>query len=147
LSVPTEIAEFGRRHHEFVAREAQVLGVSTDTHYVHLAWRRQHPELRELPYPMLADVKRELASALGIVHKEEDVPLRTTFIVDAEGSTPFVGVSDLSAGRRSTRCSRVLDALKSCPLCPCEWRKASPRSREPAPQRSGWRAIRTASSG
>ncbi len=58
-----------------------MLGVSTDTHYVHLAWRRQHPELRELPYPMLADIKRELASALGIVHKEEDVPLRATFIV------------------------------------------------------------------
>jgi alkyl hydroperoxide reductase subunit AhpC len=54
-----------------VAREAQVLGVSTDTHYVHLAWRRQHPELRELPYPMLADIKRELASALGIVHKKK----------------------------------------------------------------------------
>src|SRR5215469_15007840 len=61
---PTEIAEFGRRHPDFVQRGAQVLGASTDTHYVHLAWREQHPDLRELPFPMLADTKRELAVAL-----------------------------------------------------------------------------------
>jgi len=147
LSVPTEITEFGRRHHEFVAREAQVLGVSTETHYVHLAWRRQHPELRELPYPMLADIKRELASALGIVHKEEDVPLRATFIVDAEGSTPFVGVNDLSAGRRSTRCCACSMRSRAVSSARANSARASPRSREPAPQRSGWRAIPTASSG
>ena len=52
---PTEIAEFGRRSGEFAKRGAQVLGFSTDTHYVHLAWRRTHPDLRDLPIPMLAD--------------------------------------------------------------------------------------------
>src|SRR5688572_2942355 len=64
---PTEIAEFGRRDGDFKKRGAQVLGMSTDTHYVHSAWRREHPALRELPFPMLADTKRDLAQALGIL--------------------------------------------------------------------------------
>src|ERR1700728_3984768 len=50
---PTEIAEFGRRNPEFVERDGQVLGLSTDTHYVHLAWRNSHPDLKNLPFPML----------------------------------------------------------------------------------------------
>src|SRR5215468_10256613 len=72
---PTEIAEFGRRHRDFADRDAQVLGASTDTHYVHLAWRKDHEDLRALPFPMLADTKRELAQALGILHKQDGVPL------------------------------------------------------------------------
>ena len=50
---PTEIAEFGKRHDDFRDRDAQVLGMSTDTHFVHLAWRRDKEELRSLPFPML----------------------------------------------------------------------------------------------
>ena len=52
---PTEIAEFGRRHEDFADRDAQLLGASTDTHFVHLNWRKHHPDLKDLPYPMLAD--------------------------------------------------------------------------------------------
>ncbi|HKX29997.1 MAG TPA: redoxin domain-containing protein, partial [Blastocatellia bacterium] len=70
---PTEIAEFGKRNRDFTDREAQVLGVSTDTHFVHLAWRNNHPDLKELPYPMVADTKRELSAALGILHKDAGV--------------------------------------------------------------------------
>ena len=66
---PTELAAFGARQADFAEREAQLLGVSGDTHYVHLAWRREHPDLHDLPYPMLADTKRELATALGILHR------------------------------------------------------------------------------
>ena len=68
---PTEIAEFGKRNKDFADRDAQVLGASTDTHFVHLAWRNQHPDLKNLPYPMLADTKRELSTALGVLHKGE----------------------------------------------------------------------------
>src|SRR5438552_15090235 len=123
---PTEIAEFGRRHPDFAKRGAEVLGVSTDTHYVHLAWRRQNPELRGLPYPMLADVKRELASALGVLHKQEGVPLRATFIVDPEGTIRFASVNDLSVGRSVDEALRVLDALQTDELCPCNWKKGEP---------------------
>jgi lipoyl-dependent peroxiredoxin subunit C len=118
---PTEIAEFGRRAADFAARDAQVLGASTDTHYVHLAWRREHPALRELPFPMLADTKRELSTALGILHKEDGVPLRATFIVDPDGVIRWVSVNDLSVGRNVDEVVRVLDALQTDELTPCNW--------------------------
>ena len=120
---PTEIAEFGKRYRDFVDREAQVLGASTDTHFVHLAWRNQHPDLKSLPYPMLADTKRELATALGILDKKEGVALRATFIVDPEGIIRWVSVNDLSVGRNVDETLRVLDALQTDELCPCNWRK------------------------
>jgi alkyl hydroperoxide reductase subunit AhpC len=120
---PTEIAEFGKRNKDFVDRDAQVLGASTDTHFVHLAWRDNHPDLKSLPYPMLADTKRELSSALGILHKVEGVALRATFIVDPEGVIRWVTVNDLSVGRNVAETLRVLDALQTDELCPCNWKK------------------------
>src|SRR5262245_35561524 len=78
---PTEIAEIGRRAGEFHARGAEVLGVSTDSHYVHLAWRQQERALAGLPIAMLADTRRELSSALGILARDEGVALRATFLV------------------------------------------------------------------
>lgn len=118
---PTEIAEFGRRARDFEKRDAQVLGASTDTHYVHLAWREHHPALRELPFPMLADTKRELSHALGILHKEEGVALRATFIVDPQGVIRWAQVNDLSVGRNVDEVLRVLEALQTGGLTPCNW--------------------------
>jgi lipoyl-dependent peroxiredoxin subunit C len=120
---PTEIAEFGQRNKDFVDRDAQVLGASTDTHFVHLAWRNNHSDLKSLPYPMLADTKRELSSALGILHREEGVALRATYIVDPEGVIRWVTVNDLSVGRNVDETLRVLDALQTDELCPCNWER------------------------
>ena len=120
---PTEIAEFGKRNADFADRDAQILGASTDSHYVHLAWRNHHADLKQLPFPMLADTKRELATALGILHKQEGVALRATFIVDPEGIIRFVSVNDLSVGRNVDEVLRVLDALQTDELCPCNWTK------------------------
>src|SRR5215471_12256181 len=86
---PTEIAAFGKLNREFTDRDAVVYGASTDSEFVHLAWRRQHPDLKNLPFPMLADIKRELAGAFGILDKREGVALRATFIVDPEGVIRF----------------------------------------------------------
>lgn len=120
---PTEIAEFGKRNGDFTDRDAQVLGVSTDTHFVHLAWRNQNADLKALPYPMLADTKRELSTALGILHKEDGVALRATFIVDPDGVIRWVNVNDLSVGRNVDEALRVLDALQTDELCPCNWKQ------------------------
>ena len=120
---PTEIAEFGKRNEDFLDRDAQVLGASTDTHFVHLAWRNNHEDLRDLPFPMLADTKRELSEALGILHKQEGVALRATFIVDPDGIIRWVNVNDLSVGRNVDDTLRVLDALQTDELCPCNWQK------------------------
>ena len=123
---PTEIAEFGRREADFRDRDAQVLGASTDTHFVHLAWRNGHEDLRDLPFPMLADTRRELSQALGILHKQDGVALRATFIVDPEGVIRWASVNDLSVGRNVDEVVRVLDALQTDELCPCNWKKGEP---------------------
>ncbi|MBK7828131.1 peroxiredoxin [Nannocystis sp.] len=120
---PTEIAAFGRQAGEFADRGAQLLGASTDTHFVHLAWRNHHPDLRELAIPMLADTKRELSTALGILHRTDGVPLRATFIVDPQGVIRWVSVHDLQVGRNVAEVLRTLDALQTDELCPCDWQK------------------------
>ncbi len=119
---PTEIAEFGRRNAEFRERDAQVLGLSCDSQYVHLAWRQNHADLRNLPYPMLADLRRELCGALGILHKQEGIPLRATFLVDPQGVIRYASVHDLSVGRNVDEVLRTLDALQTDELCPCNWK-------------------------
>jgi lipoyl-dependent peroxiredoxin subunit C len=120
---PTEIAAFGKLNGEFNDRDAVVYGVSTDSEFVHLAWRQNHADLKSLPFAMLADIKRELSTALGILDKQEGVALRATFIVDPEGVIRFVSVNDLSVGRNPQEVLRVLDALQTDELCPCNWQK------------------------
>ena len=120
---PTEIAEFGKRNKDFADRDAQVLGASTDSHFVHLAWRNNHADLKNLPFPMLADTKRELTTALGILHKQDGVALRATFIIDPEGIIRWASVNDLSVGRNVSEVLRTLDGLQTDELCPCNWEK------------------------
>jgi alkyl hydroperoxide reductase subunit AhpC len=120
---PTEIAAFGKLDKEFKARDAQVFGVSIDSEFVHLAWRKEKEELRNLPFPMLSDIKRELSGALGILDAEAGVAQRATYIVDPDGVIRFVYVTDLSVGRNPAEVLRVLDALQTDELCPCNWQK------------------------
>lgn len=120
---PTEIAAFGELVEEFSDRDTQVLGGSTDSEFVHWAWRKHQAELTDLPFPLLADVKRELTSALGILDKAEGVAQRATFIVDPDGIVRHISVNDLNVGRNPKETLRVLDALQTDELCPCNWSK------------------------
>jgi peroxiredoxin (alkyl hydroperoxide reductase subunit C) len=120
---PTEIAAFGKLNKEFADRDAQLLGGSTDSEFVHHAWRTHHEDLRNLPFPMLADLKHELCKALGILDPKAGVAQRATYIVDPEGIIRFAYVTDLSVGRNPEEVLRVLDALQTDELCPCNWKK------------------------
>jgi len=120
---PTEIAAFGKVNQDFLDRDAQILGASIDSEYVHLAWRNNHPDLKTLPYPMLSDIKRDLSEQLGILDTKAGVSQRATFIVDPENVIRFVYVTDLSVGRNPQEVLRVLDALQTDELCPCNWQK------------------------
>jgi lipoyl-dependent peroxiredoxin subunit C len=120
---PTEIAAFGKLDKQFKERDAQILGGSTDSEFVHLAWRNNHEDLRDLPFPMLADIKRELTTALGILDPKEGVAQRATYVVDPDGIIRFVSVNDLAVGRNPEEVLRVLDALQTDELCPCNWQK------------------------
>lgn len=120
---PTEIAAFGKLNGEFADRDCQILGGSIDNEYVHAAWRTHHPDLKDLPFPMLSDIKRELCNQLGILDEKEGVAHRATFIVDPENIIRFIYVTDLSVGRNPQEVLRVLDALQTDELCPCNWQK------------------------
>jgi len=120
---PTEIAAFGKLNKDFADRDAVVLGASVDSEFVHLAWRENHPDLKDLPFPMLADIKRELSAALGILDPNAGVSQRAVYIVDPDNVIRFVMVTDLSVGRNTQEVLRVLDALQTDELCPCNWNK------------------------
>ena len=120
---PTEIAAFGELNPEFVSRDAQLLGASIDSEFVHLAWRNDQPSLKNLPFPMLSDIKRDLSEQLGILDLKAGVSQRATFIVDPENVIRFVYVTDLSVGRDPQEVLRVLDALQNGGLTPCGWHK------------------------
>jgi len=119
---PTEIAEFGRKNGEFADRDTQVLGASVDSEFVHLAWRKDHKDLMGLPFPMLADVRKDLSAGLGVLD-EEGVAKRATFIVDPQGVIRFSSVTDMNVGRNVNEVVRVLDALQTDELCPCNWQR------------------------
>ncbi len=120
---PTEIAAFGKLNKQFADRDTQVLGASVDSEFVHLAWRQNHNDLKDLPFPMLADIKRELSASLGIIDPAAGVSQRAVYIVDPENVIRFVMVTDLSVGRNPEEVIRVLDALQTDELCPCNWHK------------------------
>jgi peroxiredoxin (alkyl hydroperoxide reductase subunit C) len=119
---PTEIIGFGALHDDFKERDAQLIGASTDSEFAHLAWRKSREDLGKSPYPWLADIKKELTRALGILD-EEGVAKRATFIVDPAGLIRFVEVTDMNVGRNPQETLRVLDALQTDELCPCNWQQ------------------------
>lgn len=120
---PTEIAEFNKNFQEFADRDAQLIGASTDSEFVHLAWRNNHADLKGLKFPMLADTSKSLAEDLGILSADEKVAYRVTYIIDPDNIIRWVCVNDLSVGRNVNEVLRVLDALQTDELCPCNWKK------------------------
>ncbi len=120
---PTEIAEFNKHVDDFRDRDTRLIGASTDSEFVHLAWRKNHEDLRDLQFPMLADTSKSLAEELGILEGNEKVAYRATFIIDPQGIIRWVSVYDLNVGRNVKEVIRVLDALQTDELCPCNWEK------------------------
>ena len=120
---PTEIVGFNEVEREFRDRDAALLGLSIDSEFVHVAWRQSRADLGKVSFPWLSDIKRELSAALGILDKEAGVALRATFIVDPQGVIRFASVNDLNVGRNPREVLRVLDALQTDELCPCNWQK------------------------
>jgi peroxiredoxin (alkyl hydroperoxide reductase subunit C) len=120
---PTELVEFNNMHGDFEARSAKVYGGSTDSEFVHLAWRNSDPQLGELKYPLLSDIRRDLSMSLGILERTEGICYRATFIVDPEGVIRHASINDLSVGRNPAEILRTLDALQAGGLCGCGWKK------------------------
>ncbi|NUQ78773.1 MAG: redoxin domain-containing protein [Polyangiaceae bacterium] len=108
---PPELFDFGRRYGELIDRGADVLAASTDAPYIHLAWRKEHPALYGLPFPTLADFRRELARRLGVVSKHDGSPLRATFLIDPDRTIRWACAYDHSIERSANDVLRVLDGI------------------------------------
>ena len=120
---PTEITGFGKLNSEFLDRDAVLIGASTDSEFVHAAWRKHHTDLATLTFPWLSDIKKELSQNLGILDNASGVANRTTFIVDQDNIIRYVEMTDMSVGRNPQETLRILDALQTDELCPCNWQK------------------------
>ena len=116
---PSEIAEFARLNKDFADRDTVVLGGSTDNEFVKLAWRRDHADLNKLPIWSFADNGGKFARDLGILDADAGVALRATFVVDPFNVVQHVYVTNLNVGRAPADTLRVLDALQTDELCPC----------------------------
>ena len=116
---PTEIVEFAKISKDFEDRDCVVLGGGADNEFCKLAWRREHKDLSGLNQWSFADNGGVFASALGILDRKAKVPLRATFIVDPHNVIQHVSVNSLSVGRNPKETLRILDALQTDDLCPC----------------------------
>lgn len=116
---PTEIAAFAKLNKDFAERDAIVLGGSTDNEFVKLAWRREHKDLHKLTQWQFADPTGSLVDQLGVRDATEGVALRATFIIDPHNVIQHVSVNNLNVGRNPEEVLRILDALQTDELCPC----------------------------
>lgn len=116
---PTEIVAFAELNDDFDARDAVVIGGSTDNAFCKLAWRREHADLNKLNQWSFADNGGTFMDALGIRDKDENVALRATFIVDPDNIVQHLSVNPLSVGRNPTETLRILDAIQTGVNCGC----------------------------
>lgn len=125
---PTEIIAFSDRFEEFKSRNTQVIGVSVDSEFSHLAWiqmSRDEGGLGGLEYPLVSDFHRELAKAYGVL-SPEGVAYRGLFIIDKEGVIQHATVNNMAFGRNVDEVLRVLDAIQYVQgnpdeVCPAGW--------------------------
>ncbi len=123
---PTEISGYADHHQAFTDAGVSLLGLSLDSEYVHQAWLEVNPLLANVRFPLLSDLKRELTTALGVLHRDSGVPLRATFVVDPEGTIRHVSVNDLDVGRDPAETLRIVLALQSGGLTACGWTPGDP---------------------
>lgn len=136
---PTEILEFNKFLPEFEKRNTQVIGVSTDSQFSHLAWKNTPIEeggIGNVQFPMVSDFTKEISKEYGVLVEEAGVALRGSFLIDKEGVLHHQVVNNLSLGRNIKEMIRMIDALqhfeKYGEVCPADWEegkeamKASP---------------------
>jgi alkyl hydroperoxide reductase subunit AhpC len=118
---PTEIKGFSDSIESFRKLNTEVIAVSTDSKWSHLAWIKRG-DLGNLKYPILSDFNKETARAYGVLDAEKGVALRGLFIIDPKGVLQYQVVHNLDVGRSVEETIRVLEALQSGGLCPLGWK-------------------------
>ena len=126
---PSEIIAFDKAISKFEEKNAQVIGVSVDSHFTHLAWKntpRDQGGIGQINYPLVADLSKKISKKYGVLFGKE-VALRGLFLIDKEGVVRHALVNDLPLGRDVDEALRVLDALRfheeHGDVCPANWRE------------------------
>lgn len=120
---PTEIQATDNAVGDFADRECEVLTASTDSQYSHKGWCDSKDELKGLKHPMLADSTKRVSMDYGVLLPSKGIALRGSFLIDPNGVLRWMNVNDLPVGRNIDEVLRVLDALQTDELCPCNWKK------------------------
>lgn len=126
---PTEILAFSERLGDFKKLHTEVLGVSIDSKFCHLAWTETEVAkggIKGLSYPLLADVRKEMAKSYGVLDENAGVALRGLFIIDPDGVLQHCTVNNLGVGRSVDETLRVLQAFQFVrehgEVCPANWK-------------------------
>ncbi len=126
---PSEIIAFDAELEKFKERNAEVIGVSVDSHFTHLAWKntpRDQGGIGEINYPLVADLDKNISREYGIL-SDDSVALRGLFLIDKDGVVRHELVNDLGLGRSVEEAIRMLDALQFTEehgeVCPANWHK------------------------
>lgn len=121
---PTEILAFNEQYEEFQSEGAEILGISTDSHFCHRAWIKTPLEeggIGELKFPLGADIKKEVSKSYGVLSENEGAPFRGLFIINPYGIVKYYVVHNMDVGRNVDEILRVLKALKTEKLTPANW--------------------------
>ncbi len=125
---PTEILEFNKLLTEFEKRGVQVIGVSTDSHFSHLAWKNQPIEeggIGKVQYPLVSDFTKSISADYGVLLEGGGVALRGSFLIDKEGVLQHAVINNLALGRNIKEMIRMVDALNYTEehgeVCPANW--------------------------
>jgi peroxiredoxin (alkyl hydroperoxide reductase subunit C) len=124
---PTEILAFNEKLEEFKKRNAELIGVSIDSVFTHLAWKNTSIEkggIGNIKYPLVSDLKRTIGEKYDVM-LEDGTAMRALFLIDKEGIVRHAVYNDNSLGRSVNEALRMLDALKhhdeNGKLCPANW--------------------------
>ena len=126
---PTEITAFSDRYSEFSSKNTEILGVSVDSQFSHLAWiqtPRNQGGIGDIDYPLVADLRKEISTAYNVLDPNEGVALRGLFIIDPEGTIMHATINNLPVGRNVDETLRVLQAFQYVQqnpdeVCPANW--------------------------
>lgn len=123
---PTELEEMADLYDNFVTEGAEVMSVSTDSHWVHKAWHDESKAIKKITFPMLADPTGELSRAFGVYVEKEGVALRGSFLIDPKGVIQAMEVHADGVGRSAKELFRKFQAAKFVnehggQVCPASW--------------------------
>ena len=122
---PTEILAFVDSIDEFKKRNTEVIGVSVDSKFTHMAWAntaREDGGIKGVNYPLVSDLNKQIARDYGVLIEDRGIALRGLFVIDPEGILRYKVVHDLNVGRSAEETLRVIQALQTGGLCQAEWK-------------------------